>query len=284
MLSVKKIDNNLIFNEIERGYENRNECVKVLINNTDKIYNLKNFSEIIICTYDLNYSSKNNDMRNKSNYIKKLLDNSNTIFYVTQNDEFEKCFPDFNFVCDIYQNNNLFYTKNYFLNINNNNYKYNKVGWYGNINVTNRTNNNRKKLLNIGNNNKDLFDIIHVDSYTKTNFKSIIDIMKDYSILLDIEGGGYSARLKYLLFSNKPLLVVDRPYKEFFFKNLKEYIHYIPVKRDLSDLIEKTNWILNNYNESLYIANNALEFAKTYLSEEYVYRHIFNIIDNQNKI
>lgn len=50
------------------------------------------------------------------------------------------------------------------------------------------------------------------------------------------------------------------------------------------DLIEKTNWILNNYNESLYIANNALEFAKTYLSEEYVYRHIFNIIDNQNKI
>ena len=107
MLSVKKIDNNLIFNEIERGYENRNECVKVLINNTDKIYNLKSFSEIIICTYDLNYSSIHNDMRNKSNYIKKILDNANTIFYVTQNDEFEKCFPDFNFVYDVYQNNNL---------------------------------------------------------------------------------------------------------------------------------------------------------------------------------
>ena len=28
----------------------------------------------------------------------------------------------------------------------------------------------------------------------------------------------------------------------------------------------------------------ALEFAKTYLSEEYVYRHISNIIHNQNKI
>lgn len=280
MISVKKINNNLIFNEIERGYENRNECVKVLINNTDKIYNLKSFSEIIICTYDLNYSSIHNDMRNKSNYKKKILDNANTIFYVTQNDEFEKCFPDFNFVYDVYQNNNLFYTKNYFLNINNNNYKYNKVGWYGNINVTNKTNNNRKKLLNIGNNNKDLFDFIHVDSYTKINFKSIIDIMKDYSILLDIEGGGYSARLKYLLFSNKPLLIVYRPYKEFFFKNLKEYVHYIPVKRDLSDLIEKTNWILNNYNESLDIANNAFEFAKTYLSEKYVYEHIFNIIHN----
>tara|TARA_B100000900_G_scaffold252457_1_gene215157 strand:+ start:323 stop:1177 length:855 start_codon:yes stop_codon:yes gene_type:complete len=284
MLSVKKLDNNLIFNEIERGYENRNECVKVLINNTDKIYNLKNFSEIIICTYDLNYSSIHNDMRNKSNYIKKILDNSNTIFYVTQNDEFEKCFPDFQFVFDIYQKNSLFYTSNLFLNLNNNNYKYNKVGWYGNINVTNRTNNNRKKLLNIGNNNKDLFDFIHVDSHTKINFKSIIDIMKDYSILLDIEGGGYSARLKYLLLSNKPLLIVYRPYKEFFFKNLQEYVHYIPVKRDLSDLIDKTKWILNNYNESLHIANNALEFAKTYLSEEYVYRHIFNIIHNQNKI
>lgn len=69
--------------------------------------------------------------------------------------------------------------------------------------------------------------------------------MKDYSILLDIEGGGYSARLKYLLLSNKPLLIVNRPYKEFFFKNLQEYVHYIPVKRDLSDLIDKTKWILH---------------------------------------
>lgn len=170
------------------------------------------------------------------------------------------------------------------INNNNNNYKYNKVGWYGNINVTNRTNNIRKKLLNIGSNNKDLLDFFHVDSITKKNFKSIIDIMKDYSILLDIEGGGYSARLKYLLFSNKPLILVDRPYKEFYFKNLQEYVHYIPVKRDLSDLIDKTKWILNNYTESLNIANNALEYAKIYLSEEYVYKHIFNIIHNLNKI
>ena len=223
-------------------------------------------------------------MINKNNNIKYILDNNRTIFYVTQCNNFSKCFPYFNFVNDIYQNNNLFNFSKFLLNNKNYTYKINKVGWYGNINVTNKTNNLRKKLFVIGNNNSDLYDFHHVDSNNPNNFKCIIDIIDDYSILIDVEGGGYSARLKYLLFSNKPLIIVDRPYKEFFFEYLIPYIHYIPVKRDLSDLIEKTTWILNNYNESLIIAKNALDYAKIYLSEEYVYKHIFNIINILNKI
>ena len=47
-------------------------------------------------------------------------------------------------------------------------------------------------------------------------------------------------------------------------------------------LFNRNKWILNNYNESLHIANNALEFKNIY--QKNVYEHIFNIIQNQNKI
>ena len=43
---------------------------------------------------------------------------------------------------------------------------------------------------------------------------------------------------------------------------MKEWIHYIPVKIDLSVSIDKTKWCLNNYNKTLTIAENALQFIK----------------------
>ena len=99
-----------------------------------------------------------------------------------------------------------------------------------------------------------------------------------YSILIDIEGRGYSGRLKYLLWSHRPLLIVDRPHKEYFFEYLKEWEHFIPVKRDLSDLIDKTLWCLNNYNEALIIAENAYQISKIYLTRDACYKQWNHII------
>ena len=80
-------------------------------------------------------------------------------------------------------------------------------------------------------------------------------MVKKYSAVIDIEGNGYSGRLKHLLWSHRPVLLIDRPHKEYFFKYLKEWIHYVPVKRDMSDLVEKTRWVLNNYEEAKKIAD-----------------------------
>jgi hypothetical protein len=95
---------------------------------------------------------------------------------------------------------------------------------------------------------------------------------------MDIEGNGYSGRLKHLLWSHRPLLIVDRPYKEFFFEFLKEWEHYIPVKRDLSDLVEKTQWCFNHYDKALQIAENAYHFSKKYLTRDACYDKWNNII------
>jgi hypothetical protein len=104
------------------------------------------------------------------------------------------------------------------------------------------------------------------------------ELVKKYSILIDIEGGGYSGRLKHLLWSHRPLLLVDRPHKEYFFKYLKEWEHYIPVKRDLEDIVEKTKWCLDNYEAALKIAENAYQFCQTYLTRDACFKEWDKII------
>jgi len=56
-------------------------------------------------------------------------------------------------------------------------------------------------------------------------------------------------------------------------KGLKEWEHYIPVpvKRELSYLIEKTKWCIDNYDKGLQIAENPYQFSKLYLTRNACY-------------
>ncbi len=53
---------------------------------------------------------------------------------------------------------------------------------------------------------------------------------------------------------------------------LKPYIHYVPVKSDLSDLIEKIQWCRDNDEKCKEISQEALKFYQTYLSRESIFR------------
>jgi len=161
-----------------------------------------------------------------------------------------------------------------------------KVGWIGNTD----TNIMRKKLVAYGYVNPRLYDFIDMkwipsnkEQLNATKFLSMPELVERYAFLIDIEGYGYSGRLKHLLWSQRPLLLVDRPHKEYFFEFLKEWEHYIPVKRDLSDLVIKTMWCINNQEKAQEIANNALEFSKTYLTREACYSKWNEIIQSVQK-
>ena len=82
-------------------------------------------------------------------------------------------------------------------------------------------------------------------------------------------------------------LIAASPDVRIFFKNLQEYVHYIPVKRDLSDLIEKTNWILNNYNENTnvfcYYIGVALIFININKYINFIYSNNYNILRFNHK-
>ena len=261
---VSKINGTLLFKDLG-GYENRNPSTAWCIYQADKKYKFHDFNEIIIDTND-NYHG-NGYSYSKENSYNNLV-------------------PDFNF--HSWQEAGINDYELFVKEISDaglSNYQINKVGWIGAM-----TNFRRNQMLEIGNNNKELFDFFKMDwirsgntniMLNSTKYISTPDLVKQYSMIIDIEGAGpYSARLKTLLWSHRPVLIVDRPGKEYFFEFLKEWEHYIPVKRDLSDLIEKTKWCLDNYEKALQIAENAYQFSKLHLTRDACYDKWKDIIMN----
>jgi len=258
--TLVKTNGNLDFNTFG-GPLSRAVSTYWCINEADKIYNWDDFKEIKIYTYDFEIN--------------------NTDYTYSKQNSYYRLVPDFNFHAwpDVGINDYNELIKDIHA-AGLQKYKQNKVGWIGSISHP-----NREILLDIGCNNKELFDFkkwgkwhydinkrnINYDKYEVSDFMSTPDLIKTYSILIDVEGEGYSGRLKHLLWSHRPLLLQDRQHKEYFFEYLKEWEHYIPVKQDLSDLVEKTEWCLNNYSEALKIAENAYQFAKIYLTREACY-------------
>lgn len=258
---LSKIDGKLQFKDLG-GYETRNPSTFWCIQKSDQKYNWNDFNEFVIHTGDS--------------------ENNNVDYTYSKKDSYNNLVPDFNFHSWPQVGINDY--ENFFKEIDRaglNNYEINKVGWIGNTN----TNFRRKEMLEIGNKNNDLFDFFDMNwiqsgnvFLNSTKYISTPELVKKYSMLIDIEGNGYSGRLKHLLWSHRPLLIVDRPHKEFFFEFLKEWEHYIPVKRDLSDLIEKTKWCLDNYDKALQIGENAFQFSKLHLTRDACYDKWNNII------
>jgi len=258
---VSKVNGTLIFNDLG-GYETRNPSTFWCIQKADEKYNWKDFKEIIIHTGDFEKSSQDYTY-SKENHYHRLV-------------------PDFNF--HSWPQVGIHDYETFVGEINragSEKYQIHKVGWIGNTNAI------RLNMLEIGNKHRDMFDMFDMKWFQSgstllhsTRYIYTPDLVRNYSVLIDIEGNGYSGRLKFLLWSNRPLLVVDRPHKEYFFEHLKEWVHYIPVKRDLSDLVEKTQWCLENYDQARVIADNAVQFSKAFLSRDACYQQWNTIIIN----
>jgi hypothetical protein len=59
-------------------------------------------------------------------------------------------------------------------------------------------------------------------------------------------------------------------------------VHYIPVKRDFSDLIEKIQWLINNENEARKIAENARNFALKHFNYESMKKQLKEVVLKEN--
>lgn len=109
--------------------------------------------------------------------------------------------------------------------------------------------------------------IVNIDATSSNVFVSHEDHPK-YRYLLDIEGGfqekaGYSRRIAFLLHMKRLLFFVDRPLYSFVCYKLEPWVHYVPVKRDLSDLVEKIEWADSHPDEVKTIIENMTRAAPT---------------------
>ena len=94
---------------------------------------------------------------------------------------------------------------------------------------------------------------------------SLVAQVQRWAAMVDVEGNGYSGRLKILLFSRRVVLLVQRPWSEFFQRHLQPWEHYVPVRRDLSDLKTRLQWVRAHPRRAQLIALRAYKFAQARL-------------------
>lgn len=161
--------------------------------------------------------------------------------------------------------------------------EYNTLFWIGNA----KTHYTRETLLELSEKDN------RIEAYAtgwdsknskvlNTKYVSIPDHTK-YKYLIDIQGNGYSGRIKMLMFTGRPLFIADRKWIEFWTNDVKPFVHYIPVKEDLSDLIEMLDWAEKNEEKCKEIAKNAQVFAKENLTREAAVKYITNTLIELSK-
>lgn len=98
------------------------------------------------------------------------------------------------------------------------------------------------------------------------NFVSFEDQVRRWRFLIDIEGLGYSARLKLLLSANRVVFIQKRPWEEFFFRDLEPWVHYAPVAPDFSDLRDNLARLRSDPSLEASIIAHARAYADVHLT------------------
>lgn len=106
---------------------------------------------------------------------------------------------------------------------------------------------------------------IAINRYS-SRFRTMEDQVATYRYMIDIEGAGYSGRFKMLLHTRRVVLLQDRPWREWFFDDIEPFRHYVPVARDMSDLVERVDWLRANPKMEAEISGEAQHFARTRLT------------------
>tara|TARA_Y100001972_G_C7643723_1_gene323418 strand:- start:57 stop:1739 length:1683 start_codon:yes stop_codon:yes gene_type:complete len=101
-----------------------------------------------------------------------------------------------------------------------------------------------------------------------------------YKYIIHVDGHSSAFRLSLEMSMKSLLLIVDSDYNLWYKKELKPYEHYIPIKKDLSDLIYIIKWCIQNDEKCSIIAENAYDFYQEHLQEKHIYEYLSNTINN----
>ena len=98
-----------------------------------------------------------------------------------------------------------------------------------------------------------------------------------YKYLIDVRGLGWTDRVKTLLMLGRPLLLVDRPNREWYMDEMVPMKHYVPVKEDLSDLIEKIDYLDENPEVYRNIVESTKEFVDIHLNPDRILEYLRDV-------
>lgn len=95
---------------------------------------------------------------------------------------------------------------------------------------------------------------------------------------MNVDGTVAAYRFPYLMLGNSLVLKQDSQYYEHFYSHLKAGTHYIPVKRNLSDLLEKIKWAKENDAEAREVARAGQAAARQLLQPSRLYCYYYRVL------
>ena len=104
-----------------------------------------------------------------------------------------------------------------------------------------------------------------------------------YKYIVHVDGHVSAFRLSLELGMGSCILLVNSKYQLWFRSMLKPYVHYVPVKKDLSDLISQIEWCRNNNKKCEEIAKNAKIFHDKYLMKDGVLDYLQKLLYDLKK-
>ena len=91
-----------------------------------------------------------------------------------------------------------------------------------------------------------------------------------YKYLPSIDGNGAAwLRPEWIMASNS-VLMFQHEFSQWFYPALKPWVHYVPLKADISDIFEKLDWLKAHDAEANVISENANKLVENALSPEHI--------------
>ena len=120
-------------------------------------------------------------------------------------------------------------------------------------------------------------DIINTRSFRFDLGEYMNDVEKsEYKYILNIDDHVSDCRLSSELGMNSVILLVKSKYRLWFHDMLEEYVHYVPIKEDLSNLIIQIEWCKKHDKDCKKIAENARQLYLTKLSKSGLFDYLEN--------
>jgi hypothetical protein len=109
------------------------------------------------------------------------------------------------------------------------------------------------------------------------NFLTMADQSK-YKYIIHVDGNVNAYRLLATMLTGSLILRVTSQYTSWVDHMLQHKVHYVPVKADLSDLLDVIRWCKKNDDKCQEIARNGMEFARSILSKKYIQSYLQNAL------
>ena len=116
---------------------------------------------------------------------------------------------------------------------------------------------------------------------TKVNYKNDFLSMRqqsEFKYIIHVDGNVNAYRLLTTMTTGSLILRVMSPYTSWVDHMIKAKVHYIPVKEDLSDLLDVIKWCKKNDERCREIANNGLVFARSVLNKKFIQSYLREIM------